>query len=117
MGELEAKIQSKINEPILKAFFKSIGTSSEIISNIQWILMMLFMLNITKSPNFIDIKLGLGYVYTFHNESQTKISYKFEGLLLLAVFIIKFINFFFNLRKEIEFFENEKENADKNTNS
>lgn len=76
-------------------------------------MMMLFMLNRTKSPNFIDIKLGLGYVYTFFNESQTKISYKFEGLLLLAVFIIKFINFFLNLRKEIEFFENEHINSEK----
>ena len=104
LAKFETNIQASLKEPIFKAFFKCIGTSSEIISNVQWVMMMLFMLNITKSPSFIDIKLGLGYVYTFFNESQTKISYKFEGILLLAVFIIKFINFFLNLRKEIEFF-------------
>lgn len=60
---------------------------------------MLFMLNIVKSPNFIDISLGINYIYTFFNENQTKISYKYEGLLLLVVFIIKFVNFFINLRK------------------
>jgi hypothetical protein len=94
-------MNSKVNDPMLKAFLKCIGTSSDIIGNIQWLLMMLFMLNITKSPNLIDVKLGLRYIYTFFNENQTKISYKFEGILLLAVFIVKFINFFFNLRKEI----------------
>jgi len=78
---------------------KCMGNSSEIITNIQWLLMMLFMLGITKSPNLIDIKLGLGYIYTFFNESQTKISYKFEGILLLLVFIIKFVHFLINLKK------------------
>ena len=99
LSKIETKLHSSLNEPSFKAFFKCIGTSSDIIANVQWIMMMLFMLNITKSPNLIDIKLGLEYVYTFFNESQTKISYKFEGLLLFAVFIIKFINFFLNLRK------------------
>lgn len=66
-----------MKDPKLKAFFKCIGNSSEIMINIQWLLMMFFMLGITKSPNLIDIKLGLGYIYTFFNESQTKISYKF----------------------------------------
>ena len=61
---------------------------------------MLFMLNIAKSPNLIDNAFGVKYIYTFFNEKQTVISYKFEGLLLLVVFIIKIVNFGFKLGDE-----------------
>ena len=56
------------------------------------------MLNITKSPNLIDTGLGVEYVYTFFNAKKTVISYKIEGILLLAVFIIKIVNFSFKIK-------------------
>ncbi len=52
-------------------------------------MLMLFMTNFNKRYTIIDSVLKIDYAYLFKNLKQTKISYKFEGYLLLLVFIWK----------------------------
>jgi hypothetical protein len=59
------------------------------------------MLNIIKSPNFIDNSLGISYIYTIFNENQEKINYKIEGFLLLIIFIVKIAKFAYKISYDL----------------
>ncbi|MCB0370643.1 MAG: hypothetical protein KDD45_14765 [Bdellovibrionales bacterium] len=55
---------------------KYLGNAEEVISNVEWIVLMLFMLNWNKRYTIIESLLGIGYVYTYKSDGLKDISYK-----------------------------------------
>ena len=78
---------------------KYIGSAEEIIENIEWIVLMLFMLNWNKRFSIIESILGISYVYTYKNEGLKDISYKIEGYLILITLIVKLLRQSYHIYK------------------
>jgi hypothetical protein len=60
-------------------------------SNVEWMIMMVYMLDWNKHFTFLETMLGISYVYTYKNDQIRDVSYAIEGYLLLATFAIKAI--------------------------
>ena len=58
-------------------------------SNVEWLVLMVYMLGWNKHFTFMESLLGISYVYTYKNDQIRDVSYAVEGYLLLATFAIK----------------------------
>jgi hypothetical protein len=58
-------------------------------SNVEWLILMVYMLDWNKHFTFIETLLGIRYVYTYKNDQIREVSYAIEGYLLLVTFLIK----------------------------
>jgi hypothetical protein len=58
-------------------------------SNVEWLILMVYMLDWNKHFTFIETLLGISYAYTYKNDQIRDVSYKVEGYLLLATFAVK----------------------------
>lgn len=58
-------------------------------SNVEWFVLMVYMLGWNKHFTFIESLLGISYVYTYKNDQIRDVSYAVEGYLLLATFVVK----------------------------
>ena len=66
-----------------------LGSAEEIMSNVEWLILMVYMLDWNKHFTFIETLLGIRYVYTYKNDQIRDVSYAVEGYLLLATFLFK----------------------------
>lgn len=66
-----------------------LGGAEEIMSNVEWLILMVYMLDWNKHFTFIESLLGISYVYTYKNDQIREVSYAVEGYLLLATFAVK----------------------------
>lgn len=66
-----------------------LGSAEEIMSNVEWLILMVYMLDWNKHFTFIETLLGIRYVYTYKNDRIREVSYAVEGYLLLATFLSK----------------------------
>lgn len=69
-------------------------------ANVEWVVLMLFMLNWTKRFTIIEKILGISYVYTYKNDQLQDISYKVEGYLILATLVVKLAKHLYTIYKE-----------------
>lgn len=76
------------------------GNADEIMSNAEWLILMVFMLNWNKHFNFIETVLRIRYAYTFKNNQTREVSYAIEGYLLLATFVVKIIKPIYGFLKD-----------------
>lgn len=58
-------------------------------SNMEWLILMVYMLDWNKHFTFIETLLGIRYVYTYKNDQIREVSYAIEGYLLLLTLIVK----------------------------
>ena len=58
-------------------------------SNVEWLILMVYMLDWNKHFTFIETLLGIRYAYTYKNDQIREVSYVIEGYLLLATFAVK----------------------------
>ncbi len=58
-------------------------------SNVEWLILMVYMLDWNKHFTFIESLLGITYAYTYKNDQIRDVSYKVEGYLLLITFSVK----------------------------
>lgn len=63
---------------------------------------MLFVLGWNKHFNLVDTILKNQYAYTFENKNHTKVDYRIEGYMLLAVFVVKLLKFVINSHKQLQ---------------
>lgn len=54
---------------------KYLGTAEEIMSNVEWLILMVYMLDWNKHFTFIETLLGIRYVYTYKNDQIREVSY------------------------------------------
>lgn len=84
----------------LKEFVsRYLGSAEEIMSNVEWLILMVYMLDWNKHFTFIETLLGIRYVYTYKNDQIREVSYAVEGYLLLATFLFKAAKTLYNLWK------------------
>jgi hypothetical protein len=66
-----------------------VGSAEEVMSNVEWLILMVYMLDWNKHFTFIETLLGINYAYTYKNDQIRDVSYKVEGYLLLTTFAVK----------------------------
>jgi hypothetical protein len=71
-------------------------------SNVEWLILMVYMLDWNKHFTFIETLLGIRYVYTYKNDQIREVSYAIEGYLLLATFIVKAVKTLYTIFKSKE---------------
>jgi hypothetical protein len=54
---------------------KAVGNAEEIMSNAEWLILMVFMLDWNKYFNLLETILGIRYAYTFKNNQTKEVSY------------------------------------------
>lgn len=57
--------------------------------NVEWLMLMVFMLDLSKRFTLIEKVLRIRYVYTYKNDQLKDVSYKLEGYVLLATMAVK----------------------------
>jgi hypothetical protein len=68
---------------------KYLGCGEEIMSSVEWLVLMVYMLDWNRHFTFIETLLGIRYAYTYKNDQIREVSYAVEGYLLLATFVVK----------------------------
>lgn len=67
----------------------AVGSAEEIMSNVEWLILIVYMLGWDKHFTFIETLLGINYVYTYKNDRIRDVSYAVEGYLLLITLLFK----------------------------
>jgi hypothetical protein len=52
-----------------------LGSAEDIMSNVEWLILMVYMLDWNKHFTFIETLLGIRYVYTYKNDRIREVSY------------------------------------------
>lgn len=74
---------------VAAAFKRLLGQGEELTANLEWLVLMLYMLDWNKHYSLIETLLGIQYAYTYKNDKPTAISYRIEGYLILATLALK----------------------------
>jgi hypothetical protein len=66
-------------------------------SNVEWLILMVYMLGWNKHFTFIETLLGIDYGYTYKNDKIRDVSYAIEGYLLLTTLLTKAFKHFYSI--------------------
>lgn len=58
-------------------------------SNVEWMTLIVYLLDWNKHFTFVEALLGIPYGYTYKNDQIRDVSYAIEGYLLLVTFFVK----------------------------
>ena len=66
-----------------------LGSSGEVLANVEWLVLMVFMLDWNKQYTILETRLGIRYIYTYKNDQAQEVKYTLEGNLILISMLVK----------------------------
>jgi hypothetical protein len=73
------------------------GSAEDIMSHVEWLILIVYMLDWNKHFTFIETLLGINYTHTYANDRIRDVSYAIEGYLLLTNLLTKAAKHFYGI--------------------
>jgi hypothetical protein len=83
------RIFEAINPHLMRIMSRWMDGAEEVMSHVEWLILMVYMLGWNKPFAFVESFLGISCAYNYKNDQIREISYAIEGYMLLATFAFK----------------------------